>query len=717
MGCECNSPNENKLNNKSQIPPNVNNCPQNPYYNQNTNITNVTNITKIKNTYKEPQIDKNKRNGFIDNFLKKNIGPINSGKNGIFIQNQKKKMIISEKSIVIETEMTVTVRANDPSSFFNRYGFLIDSKANELSSIDVYVDGKKLDKNSITVRDFSVDIGLGNTFNGQNRIVKVIQKIKKQIENYGSQPLMLNEQDEYVQFIIYGDDHIRLDDISNKYYKFDKELNLAYFEGKTTRETIQQHGFVHYSKKFNSEIYNYIPEYLQRENQIILNKSNTNESKIIVLAIYKKIIFTEYGQEIDELYKIKVINYPGGSYVTSYYFGLLQNIQYDIVSVEVNGRKADYAKHASSILFNNFGALNNQFGEIHVKYKYYTNTDKNIVRKESMITLNTKDTYCKIIVCVPDNYVLLTSSDYFQRSPENNNILVYNGISNQEEIKDCFQFCVKKGTWDIYQEFTLSSLSHIEKCKFIMNRLHKGGNLIEKQYDIINNYGGFTDDITEDKFIFNFNKLNTNKITLGFKINVENSTSNYKVIEKADLITKIPGEDKQFFISLSNMILNNDKSNLPVYKKLGKWVHNYLTYNINLRGKKFTAKQIYDIKQGVCEHFTLLYNTLLVSQGIDAIHVSGYALDMTENNVMKENEYNKPTINQPNYLESSKHAWSLAKVDGEWIPIDATWNMFEKNVPITHIFQNYGKTSFFSKALGSAVESKNTKEIIKYIKT
>ena len=91
MGCECNSPNENKLNNKSQIPPNVNNCPQNPYYNQNTNITNVTNITKIKNTYKEPQIDKNKRNVFIDNFIKKNIGPINSGRNGIFIQNQKKK--------------------------------------------------------------------------------------------------------------------------------------------------------------------------------------------------------------------------------------------------------------------------------------------------------------------------------------------------------------------------------------------------------------------------------------------------------------------------------------------------------------------------------------------------------------------------------------------------------------------------------------------------
>ena len=83
---------------------------------------------------------------------------------------------------------------------------------------------------------------------------------------------------------------------------------------------------------------------------------------------------------------------------------------------------------------------------------------------------------------------------------------------------------------------------------------------------------------------------------------------------------------------------------------------------------------------------------------------------------MKENEYNRKTINNPNNFESSKHAWTLAKVDGEWIPIDATWNMFEKNVPITHIFQNYGKGTFLSTAIGNVVQSKNTKEIIRYIK-
>ena len=32
----------------------------------------------------------------------------------------------------------------------------------------------------------------------------------------------------------------------------------------------------------------------------------------------------------------------------------------------------------------------------------------------------------------------------------------------------------------------------------------------------------------------------------------------------------------------------------------------------------------------------------------------------------------------------------MAKIDGEWVPLDATWNLFEKKVPVTHIFKNYG---------------------------
>ena len=172
---------------------------------------------------------------------------------------------------------------------------------------------------------------------------------------------------------------------------------------------------------------------------------------------------------------------------------------------------------------------------------------------------------------------------------------------------------------------------------------------------------------------------------------------------------QIPDEDKNFFKELSDKILKDDKSNFPNYKKLGKWVYNYMTYNLSYRGRKMTAKEIYEKKIGVCEHFSLLYNTLLTSQGIKVVKVSGYALDNGESDKSDKK-------NNSNTLKDNLHAWSLALIDGVWVPLDATWNLFEKNIPITHIYGNYGdlinSTTYNSE---NKVKNETTKEIIKYI--
>ena len=98
--------------------------------------------------------------------------------------------------------------------------------------------------------------------------------------------------------------------------------------------------------------------------------------------------------------------------------------------------------------------------------------------------------------------------------------------------------------------------------------------------------------------------------------------------------------------------------------------------------------------------------------------VSGYALDLTENNILKENEYTKDIKNEPNTLNSSKHAWTLAKIDGKWVPLDATWNMFNKHVPITHIYENLGDGIYRIQYISEhPVQNKIIKESIKYIKS
>ena len=708
----------NRYNNYNQNPPNQSqnfyNTPQNPPSREGTQVnTNNSNISDSNITNEIP-IDNTKRNLFINNYINKNIESINGQdlRDGLFIKAQKKIMKISENSIMIEMECFLSVKVDNPNVYYDNIWFPLDYKVNELRSKEVYVDDIKINDNDCESKETLIKIDLGKMSNGQSRKFKVIYEIEKIILNYAYAPLILSENDTYVEFLIYGEGNILIDDISNKKFVLDKELNLAHFEGKSTREV----GFINYSKKINFKIYKYIPELTKLESQIINNNSNKTDS-ICPIAIYNKIVITDYGQEVYHIFKLKLINCNAGASITTYSLGLMQKTQYSVDSVLLNGKDVEHSTDNALITIKNFGILNNQYAEIEVKYKYLSNLDKSIIRKENLITSKTKGAFCKISLIIPENYVVLSSKEIFKKSDKNNNEYFYNGICGEESLHEYFEFCYKKAIWDIYKEFTLSSAGNIGQCTFKMNRLFKGGNLKINKYEIINNNGEFIDDEINNQYIFKFNDLRTNRTTIGFLLNVENTTSNYQFVGKPELITQIPVEDVQFFKSLSNTILQQDKTDMPIYKKLGRWVHNYLKYNINMRDKVLTAKEIYRIKQGVCEHFTLLYNTLLVSQGIEAIKVSGYALDITENNIMKENEFNGAIPNEAHTISSSKHAWSLAKIDGEWVPLDATWNMLDKNVPVTHIFENYGKSYYSMEFIsGNNVESKTTREDIKYIK-
>ena len=64
----------------------------------------------------------------------------------------------------------------------------------------------------------------------------------------------------------------------------------------------------------------------------------------------------------------------------------------EVELVELNGKKTDYSNENFSIKINNINASNNQFAEIHLKYKYFTNEDKLILRQESFLKKKKKNT-------------------------------------------------------------------------------------------------------------------------------------------------------------------------------------------------------------------------------------------------------------------------------------------------------------------------------------
>ena len=628
---------------------------------------------------------------------------------GIFVINQNKNVIISTNLITVINEIILEVKA-EPLQYYDNYYYLMDYKL-EKTKKKVYVDDAIFEETKLEIiNDYQINIQLEKTYNGQTRKIKVIQEIINEFMNYSYYSIKLEESGALTKYVIKTIDDIQIDDVTNKFFKKDIKNDYVCFEGKITNEILVNKGEVIYSKKINYYIYDFIPEFKPRELDIIKIKESTNEITSNIIAIYKKVIITDYGQDIEVIYKIKMSNYLAGNYVSKISYPLMLDTKYEIDLVELNGKKIEYNEDDSTISILNFGAFNNQFAEIHLKYRYITVNEKQITRNESIITSNIKNSFCKLIIEIPDNYVVLSTNDIFQKDKKKNNRYYYNDVSKEEKLYEIIKLSIKTGIWDINKEVTLNSKDNIEKCCYQVSRIFKGGNLKEEFYEIIKENAEFEEDKKNNTFIFKYNNINNNKIMINWKIKVKNSTSNYIANKNNDFLVIIPESDEKFFKELSDNILKEDKSNFPLYKKLGKWVYNYMNYNLLLTGRKMTAKEIYDKKFGVCEHYTLLYNTLLVSQGIKVIKVSGYALEN------KDIHDNNPIDDKKNTLEDNRHCWTLALIDGTWVPLDATWNLFEKSVPIGHIFQNYGNSSTtITSSVGNSVEDEISKEIIKFI--
>ena len=83
-----------------------------------------------------------------------------------------------------------------------------------------------------------------------------------------------------------------------------------------------------------------------------------------------------------------------------------------------------------------------------------------------------------------------------------------------------------------------------------------------------------------------------------------------------------------------------------------------------------TAKETFQLRSGVCHHITKLFNALMYSLGYQVLYILGYA-----------------NSNTKSFSINDSHAWSLIKIDGKWLPFDATNGIFSGKLPVTYIFK------------------------------
>lgn len=261
-------------------------------------------------------------------------------------------------------------------------------------------------------------------------------------------------------------------------------------------------------------------------------------------------------------------------------------------------------------------------------------------------------------------------------------IYSYRGKCPSEEKQNLLRFSHGKTTWESDTTLYIESQSQITGINWLdFPRYYKGGKIRNTNY-ILKTTEGKT--INENEYINNHTRLkielqpnNKNKIGVNLKSSFSNNLKDEFQIYFPDTYNSMEQNiDKD--IKDKALELASSGTTLEKAIKIGQFVYSYMTYDINEYDKTYTAKQIYTRKKGVCEHFTLLFNTMLNAIGIKALTVFGWAFH-DEKTSSDENEVG--------------HAWTAALIDGKWKEFDSTWGLFQ-GIPAGHVLQGFFMNDF-----------------------
>lgn len=186
-----------------------------------------------------------------------------------------------------------------------------------------------------------------------------------------------------------------------------------------------------------------------------------------------------------------------------------------------------------------------------------------------------------------------------------------------------------------------------------------------------------------DNRTFKFNTDNTS-LTIHSKARISTGKINRTEINRnpSDYL-KVSPEDSALLTPILEKIKRDPKyNNLPLYAKIGKFVHDFIRYDLSYVDRLPKVREILQNPIGVCTEYAKLYNSLARLAEIPSITVDGGACG----------EYDK----------CQGHAWNMIYINGHWIAVDPTWDLMSGIVSSSHVyFSDEGKGEVAFQYLGS----------------
>ena len=396
---------------------------------------------------------------------------------------------------------------------------------------------------------------------------------------------------------------------------------------------------------------------------------------------------------------LKAVGLSNNSSFQNYSFRIKINCEVELLTV--NGKKKNYKKTRYMVNFQ-INLKNLEQSKIHIKYKHLKNKYSDKLTKlndsgyygiTSKVNANCVGKY---ILILKGSFDILDFEDEFFIKNEKNkkeSEYIWGGKVPPGGKQTGINFTRKRAKWNakIYFKYYQKNGNIIDSFEYNLNTIFIGGNnnLIE-----LNISSPQTKNITLDeenrKYIVEYEKKNKFEVTENL-IFENNSKPGWNIeLTDEELEKEMPEEDvrdkARLKLIAQKIIKEFDEKHINSefeyydFMKIAEWVNKNIKYDMFYSGKtEYTALDIYEMKSGVCHHFTRLSNALLYSLGYKVAYVTGITTDGSTFNI-----------------RNSLHAWSIIKLGNTWFPFDSTWGIYKGKVPITHIFMEPIDSCIFS---------------------
>ena len=581
---------------------------------------------------------------------------------------------------------------------------LIEKIKNEKNKISEYLDKiKNLNKDELKT---SCNI-LDNNFSELEKLIKnnasTNSNLNKNIEDISNELNNLKQIHKKLLEINYSEIKTQInsskniinEDLNNlKLYKeaFDKLINEINKETRLDDKFLNNSLLLYYQQTENNE------KNLEQEPEGLYTKGWDE----------KCYIHNEYDlYEINFEFKCKITN--GSKRATQILKSIpltqdkIIEMEFKIDDVLINNYKIENNK----LIFDEIKFKNNDTKKFYLKYKQEEKEyERKFYRKNNYgLSSISKGRYAIFHLILKDDWEVINFDEQIFTKVSNNEYQLKGIVP--EEGKYTNVLLSRKST-----KIHLSYIKRIEsldkkplkRTKSILNyNFEKGGNKnnqikLETTTDQ-NNYE--KKDVEKgQRYSIEFNNVNKNFVEVKIEGDLINHCSGEWTCDLTDeqIEEEIPKDyinQKEQLKEIANNIIKeyneqhkNDVVQISDVAKIGKWVSKNIKYDFN--GKNLSSPlEIINKKLGICKQYTILFNALLYSLGYKCIYVSGFVIQ-----------------DKISFNNNDAHAWSLVKINGKWLPFDATsdWGIFTGKLPVGHIFQNYFcKGESIEKTLNSKV--------------